>query len=81
MQSENQNDKITSPRERGKTTDRNTEVNMKYVCSICGYTYDEDKGDPDNGIDPGTLWDDLPDDFTCPECGVGKEDFESDIDE
>ena len=54
---------------------------MRYVCSICGYTYDEDKGDPDNGIDPGTLWDDLPDDFTCPECGVGKEDFESDIDE
>ena len=52
---------------------------MRYVCSICGYTYDEEKGDPDNGIEPGTLRDDLPDDFTCPECGVGKEDFESDI--
>ena len=52
---------------------------MRYVCSICGYTYDEEKGDPENGIEPGTLWDDLPDDFTCPECGVGKDDFESDI--
>ena len=49
---------------------------MKYICSVCGYVYDEDAGDPDNGIAPGTLWADVPDDFTCPLCGVGKEDFE-----
>ncbi len=47
----------------------------KYVCDVCGYIYDEDLGDPDNGIDPGTAWDDLPEDFVCPLCGVGKEDF------
>ncbi len=52
---------------------------MKYVCTVCGYTYDEDLGDEDLGIEPGTKWEDLPEDFTCPECGVGKEDFETDI--
>ena len=51
---------------------------MKYVCIICGYTYDERIGDEDNGIEPGTLWEDLPDDFECPECGVSKDEFESD---
>ena len=44
---------------------------MKYVCNVCGYTYDEETGDPDNGIAPGTKWED----YTCPLCGVGKEDF------
>ena len=48
---------------------------MRYVCSICGYTYDEDKGDPDNGIEPGTAFEDLPDDFECQLCGVGKDSF------
>ena len=48
---------------------------MKYVCGVCGYEYDETAGDPDNGIDPGTAWDDLPADFTCPFCGVGKDEF------
>ena len=47
----------------------------KYVCTVCGYVYDEAAGDPDNGIAPGTKWGDIPDDFTCPLCGVGKEDF------
>ena len=47
----------------------------KYVCTVCGYVYDEATGDPDNGISPGTKWEDVPDDFTCPLCGVGKEDF------
>ena len=51
---------------------------MKYVCIICGYEYDEDLGDPENGIDPETMWDDLPDDFECPVCGVSKDEFESD---
>ena len=48
---------------------------MKYVCGTCGYIYDEAAGDPDNGIAPGTKWDDLPADFVCPLCGVGKEEF------
>ena len=48
----------------------------KYVCELCGYVYDEEAGDPDNDIDPGTLWDELPDDFACPLCGEAKEDFE-----
>ena len=48
----------------------------KYVCTVCGYVYDEATGVPDNGIAPGTKWEDVPDDFTCPPCGVGKEDFE-----
>ncbi len=51
---------------------------MKYVCIICGYEYDEDLGDPENGIDPETMWDDLPEDFECPVCGVSKDEFESD---
>lgn len=51
---------------------------MKYVCIICGYEYDENLGDPENGIDPETMWDDLPEDFECPVCGVSKDEFESD---
>ena len=47
---------------------------MKYEC-VCGYVYDEEEGDPDNGIAPGTLWVDLPDDFVCPICGLGKDEF------
>jgi len=48
----------------------------KYVCSVCGYVYDPQKGDPTSGIAPGTAFVDLPDDWICPECGVGKEQFE-----
>lgn len=48
---------------------------MKYVCP-CGYIYDEALGDPDNGIAPDTKWEDVPDDFLCPVCGLGKEFFE-----
>ncbi len=47
----------------------------KYVCSVCGYEYDEALGDPDNGIAPGTKFEDLPEDWTCPLCGVGKDEF------
>ena len=47
----------------------------KYVCGVCGWVYDEELGDPDNGIEPGTSWEDLPEDFVCPLCGVGKELF------
>ena len=45
---------------------------MKYVCSVCGWTYDESVGAPDKGIAPGTRFEDLPDDFVCPICGVPK---------
>ena len=48
----------------------------KYECTVCGFVYDEAIGDPDNGIAPGTKWEDLPQDYTCPLCGVGKEDFQ-----
>ena len=47
----------------------------KYVCDTCGWEYDPEVGDPENGIEPGTAFEDLPDDFVCPLCGVGKEDF------
>jgi len=52
---------------------------MKYVCTVCGYVgyvYDPAQGDPDSGISPGTAFDDLPDDWVCPVCGVGKDMFE-----
>lgn len=48
---------------------------MKYVCEVCGWTYDEAEGLPDEGIAPGTKFEDLPDDFACPLCGVGKDQF------
>ena len=48
----------------------------KYVCVLCGYIYDPAEGDPENGIKPGTPFEDIPDDWTCPACGVGKEHFE-----
>lgn len=47
----------------------------KYVCEVCGWVYDEELGDPDNGIAPGTKFEDLPDDFECPLCHVGKDQF------
>ena len=48
----------------------------KYKCLVCEYIYDPSKGDPDTGIPPGTSFEDIPDDWTCPICGVGKEQFE-----
>lgn len=48
----------------------------KYVCSVCGYIYDPANGDPDNGIKPGTRFEDLPADWTCPVCGAAKDKFE-----
>ncbi len=48
----------------------------KWECIVCGWVYDEETGDPDSGIEPGTRWEDIPDDWLCPDCGVGKEDFE-----
>ena len=48
----------------------------KFECVICGFIYDEEKGLPEEGIAPGTSWDDVPEDWECPECGVSKYDFE-----
>ena len=48
----------------------------KYVCTICGYVYDPAIGDSDNGVAPGTAWEDVPDDWECPICGASKDDFE-----
>ena len=53
----------------------------KYKCLPCGYVYDPVEGDAENDIAPGTAFADLPDDWTCPLCGAGKEDFEEVSDE
>lgn len=47
----------------------------KYVCDVCGYVYDPSVGDPDGGIEPGTAFENLPDDWVCPECSAGKDEF------
>jgi rubredoxin len=47
-----------------------------YLCLICGFVYDEAAGMPEEGIAPGTRWEDIPTTWRCPDCGVGKEDFE-----
>ena len=47
----------------------------KYICETCGWVYDPAVGDPDGGIEPGTAFEDIPEDWVCPICGVGKDDF------
>lgn len=49
---------------------------LKWECIVCGYVYDPAAGDPDNGVAPGTSFEDVPDDWVCPDCGVGKDMFE-----
>ena len=48
----------------------------KYICTVCDWVYDPEVGDPESGIAPGTAFEDIPDDWVCPVCGVGKEEFE-----
>ncbi len=48
----------------------------KYQCLVCGYVYDEAAGVPEDGIAPGVKWEDVPEEWECPECGVSKADFE-----
>jgi rubredoxin len=48
----------------------------KWECLVCGYVYDPEKGDPDNGVAPGTAFEAIPDDWVCPDCGAGKDMFE-----
>jgi len=53
-----------------------TDSDTTYICTACGWVYDPQQGDPDGGIPPGTPWEEIPDDWICPVCGAGKEDFE-----
>ncbi len=48
----------------------------KWQCIVCGWIYDEAAGSPEDGLEPGTTWDEIPDDWECPDCGVGKDEFE-----
>ena len=48
----------------------------KYMCVVCGWIYDESEGWPEDNIEPGTKWKDIPDNWKCPDCGVTKKDFE-----
>jgi len=52
------------------------DIMKKWICTVCGYVYEPAVGDPDGGIAPGTSFEELPDDWVCPECGLGKEFFE-----
>lgn len=53
-----------------------TVVLRKWMCVVCGYIYDEAAGEPDEGIAAGTRWEDVPETWTCPDCGATKDDFE-----
>lgn len=60
----------------GTETREGADKMKKYKCLICGYVYDPAVGDPDSGVETGTAFEDLPDDWVCPECGVGKDEFD-----
>lgn len=55
-------------------TEKNTF--KSYMCVICGWIYNEELGCPEESLAPGTRWEDVPDDWVCPDCGAGKDDFE-----
>ena len=63
------------PRSNDKICINRRNTMEKYVCDVCGYVYDPEVGDPDNGVAPGTAWADVPEDWVCPLCGVGKDSF------
>jgi rubredoxin len=48
----------------------------RYLCVVCGYIYDEELGDPDSNLLPGTRWEAVPEDWVCPDCGASKRDFD-----
>ena len=60
---------------RPTTTNQQDTIMKKYICEVCDYIYDPEKGDPDHDIPAGTAFEDLPEDWTCPDCGVGKDNF------
>ncbi|MFT4612884.1 MAG: rubredoxin-NAD+ reductase [Bacteroidia bacterium] len=70
----NTNQKASS--QRGQRENRASNKMSRWECIVCGLVYDEKEGWPDDGIAPGTKWEDVPEDWLCPDCGVGKEDFE-----
>lgn len=53
-----------------------TQEFQKYICLLCGFIYDEERGWPQDGIDAGTRWEDVPNDWMCPDCGAMKSDFQ-----
>ena len=61
---------------QGRIFDREELIMKKWQCVVCGFIYDESRGLPEEGIKPGTAWADIPDDWTCPDCGLSKGEFE-----
>lgn len=66
----------SSVRAAGKTTGKDAKKMTKYVCTVCGYVYDPEEGDPVFNIPPGTPFEELPDYWVCPTCGAEKSSFE-----
>jgi len=62
-----------------KTNKNGDESMKKWKCMVCGYVYEQEVGLPEEGIAAGTSWEDIPESWVCPECGVGKQDFEMEI--
>jgi len=58
-----------------KLIEKEEKTMKKYVCNVCGYIYDPEEGDPDNGVNAGTAFEALPEDWVCPVCGAAKDDF------
>lgn len=71
--------KIVQNQQKIQNLDKHTlkelDIHKKYICLICNYIYDESLGWPESDIPPGTKWEDVPEDWTCPDCGAKKEDF------
>jgi rubredoxin len=61
--------------QNGEYTNKRSDLMVSYVCLVCGYIYDPEIGDPKAGIHPGVEFAALPDDWVCPECGAGKDQF------
>ncbi len=68
-------EKLSKEEEGGKPEE--AKKMQEYECTVCGYVYDPEAGDPDSGVEPGTPFENLPEDWVCPVCGVGKDSFES----
>jgi rubredoxin len=66
---------LTNPQKAVLLLRQRRKTMQKYVCNVCGYVYDPETGDPSNGIAPGTPFEAVPEDWCCPECGVGKDQF------
>lgn len=67
---------VPAPALNSMSTANSTAVYRSYMCVVCGFVYHEAEGIPEEGIAPGTRWEDIPDSWICPDCGVTKEDFE-----